>query len=381
MKIVHLCLSCFYIDDRAYQENELIKEHVKQGHEVLVVASTLVHDESGRHLFSSPGRYKSTDGADVIRLEYHPLMPRALVKSLRLHRGVFQILEDFCPDVIMFHGMCGWEIVTASRYKKKNPSVKLYVDNHTDFINSARSFYSKWGLHYLYYRPVLRACLPYIEKVLCISRMTWVFAEKFYGVPSEKLEFYPLGGHPVCKEDYTYQRENVRKEYGLSDDDVVFVQSGKQSAPKKLISTLRAFNAVPNENFKLIVVGSILEDIEQEALSLIKANPRVNFVGWKAPKELESILCAADVYLQPGSQSSTMQTSICCRCVTVLENIDGHEMYTNGNGWLVQSEGELKSVFEKIDSGGVDLLAMQEKSKNFAEEVLDYSVLANRVLN
>ena len=40
MKIIHLCLSCFYIDNYRYQENELVREHVTDGHEVLVVAST-----------------------------------------------------------------------------------------------------------------------------------------------------------------------------------------------------------------------------------------------------------------------------------------------------------------------------------------------------
>jgi hypothetical protein len=48
MKIVHMCLSCFYIDGYFYQENEIIRQNVDDGHDVVVIASTESYDVSLR---------------------------------------------------------------------------------------------------------------------------------------------------------------------------------------------------------------------------------------------------------------------------------------------------------------------------------------------
>ena len=381
MRIAHVCLSNYYMDDRAYQENELATEHVRQGHDVLVIASTQVLTTDRRREFVESGRYRCKQGMEVIRLPYHPWVPRAVAKSLRPHRGVYQLLEEFSPDSILFHGMCGWELVTVSRYKKIHPTVKFYVDTHTDFINSARGPVSKWGLHFLYYRSIVHWCLPWIDKILYISELTGKFARDFYDVPSEKLEFYPLGGHPVEDEEYQALRMNTRSSLGLSDDHILFVQSGKQSVSKKLIDTLKAFSGTKDPRFRLVLAGSLLCDIRDQAQVLIDADDRIRFLGWQTPNELRALLCGADVYLQPGSQSATMQTSLCCRCVPVLEAIEGHEAYTEKNGWLVNDQHDVAMVLNQISSGLVDLKAMASESEKLGKEMLDYAVLARRLLH
>ncbi len=381
MKVVHVCLSDYYMDDRAYQENELVEEHIRQGHEVLVIASTQIFTTDRRREFVEPGRYRCDQGIEVIRLPYHPWMPRVVAKSLRPHEGVYRLLVEFAPDSILFHGMCGWELINVSRYKKAHPNVRFYVDTHTDFINSARGLVSKWGLHYLYYRTIVHWCLPCIDKILYISSLTGKFAREFYGIPDEKLEFYPLGGHPVGDEEYRALRERTRKDLELSDEQVLFVQSGKQSASKKLLDTLKAFTGNPDPRFRLVLAGSLLDDIRQQAQSLIDADDRIQFLGWQTPKDLRALLCGADVYLQPGSQSSTMQTSLCCRCVPVLENIEGHGIYTEYNGWLVDGQDDISSVLAKISSRVVNLQAMADESEKLAREMLDYAVLARRLVH
>lgn len=380
MKVLHVCLSAFLIDDRAYQENELISEHLRQGHEVLVLASTHIHDERGRRAYCEPRDYKTPDGARVIRLPYVSVLPHKIARSLRIHSGVYKIIEDFAPDSILFHGINGWEIMTVARYVKKHPQVLFYADTHTDAINSARNFLSKWGLHIGFYRPVLKRALPQIRKVLCISSITADFARDIYGVPEEKLEFYPLGGHPIREGEYQRRREAMRNNLGLGADDIVFLQSGKQSRPKYLKEALEVFSGVDDSRFRFLIVGVLMEEIRDEIDPLIAADGRVNYLGWKSPAELEDLLCAADVYLQPGLQSSTMQTSMCCHCALVLENLPSHRLYIDGNGWLLDQPNEMASVFEAIHYGKHDLEAMKAQSYIFARENLDYAVLAKRVL-
>jgi 1,2-diacylglycerol 3-alpha-glucosyltransferase len=66
MKILHCCLSCFYIDNYNYQENMLVREHVRAGHEVLVLASTENYNNQGQLSYSAPGCYRGSDGAEVL---------------------------------------------------------------------------------------------------------------------------------------------------------------------------------------------------------------------------------------------------------------------------------------------------------------------------
>ncbi len=40
MEILHLCLGNYFVDGYGYQENIITKMHKRQGHEVLIVAST-----------------------------------------------------------------------------------------------------------------------------------------------------------------------------------------------------------------------------------------------------------------------------------------------------------------------------------------------------
>ncbi|MCH2556025.1 MAG: glycosyltransferase family 4 protein [Alcanivorax sp.] len=381
MKVAHLCLSNYYMDDRAYQENELIEEHARQGHQVLVIASTQVLNTERQREFVAPGRYRNDHGVDVVRLPYHPALPHRLAKSLRVHRGVYQLLEAFAPDAILFHGMCGWELLTVRRYKQAHPEVKFYVDTHTDFINSARGPVSKWGLHYLYYRPIVHRCLNAIDRVLYISALTGRFARDFYGVPDSKLEFYPLGGHPVPDDEYRRLRETIRADLAVPAHGTLFVQSGKQASHKKILEALRAFAEVPDPDFRLVIAGSLLEEVREEAEALIQVDPRVRFLGWQSPAQLKALLCAADVYLQPGSQSSTMQTSLCCRCALILEDMEGHEIYTDGTGWRVTDQAGIVAALQEIQSGAADLDAMKGRAEALARNKLDYAVLARRILH
>ena len=68
MKIAHICLSNFYVDGFGYQENDLVREHVAAGHDVLVLASTeTIRGDRTTH--GEPGSYLGGDGAQVIRAQ------------------------------------------------------------------------------------------------------------------------------------------------------------------------------------------------------------------------------------------------------------------------------------------------------------------------
>jgi len=378
MKICHMCLSCFYIDGYSYQENELVRQNVLDGHEVFVIASTETYAEDRTLSYIRPGDYEGGEGAPVCRVDYKHILTDSISRKLRRHPNIYEKLAAFNPDVLMFHGACGAEIATAARYVRDNPHVKLYVDSHEDSYNSANSFTSKWFLHYLYYRPILLRSMRYISKVLPVSVSCLEFMRDFYGVPEEKLEFYPLGGHVPDNIEYAKQREETRRALNVPADGILIVQSGKFDKPKKLIESLRAFAQIPDERLQFVLVGHLYEEVEGEALELMQADSRVRFLGWKTSDELQAVLCGADVYCQPGTQSATMQMAVSCRCAIILDDVASHKPYHKNNGWLVRDDTDLKRALSDV-SQSEKVLEMGQNSHLLALQMLDYRILAKRL--
>jgi 1,2-diacylglycerol 3-alpha-glucosyltransferase len=377
VRIAHLCLSNWYVEGVSYQENELIRQHVDDGHDVLVIASTETHGQGGGLSYDGPRRFVGSEGARVIRLPYL-LWPAPLARKLRVHSGVYRLLEEFRPEVVLFHGTCGWEVATAARYARDNADVLFYVDSHEDRYNSARSFASRELLHKLYYRYCLNRAWPIARKILCVSLETMDFVETTYGVPRDRLEFFPLGGRPIPMGEYSARRRAVRESLGLTDDEILLIQSGKQTRRKKLIEALRSFQASAPANARLKIAGMLHDEIRDEASRLIAANPNAEYVGWKSASELTGLLCAADVYLQPGTQSVTMQHSLCCHCAVIIDDVPSHEVYMDGNGWLINEQNPLESAFAQL--AHANLGEMQERSFAVASRLLDYAKLGQRVL-
>lgn len=379
MKISHLCLSCFYIDNYSYQENILPRQHKLDGNEVQIIASTETYTSNSKLGYVEPRRYINEDGITVNRIEYRNILTHFLRTKLRMHNGVFTLLEDFKPDVILFHGLCGWELLTVAKYKRLHPKVKFYADSHEGFHNSAQKFLSWLLLHKVYYRLILKSALPYIDKILCVSIDTMLFVESMYKIPKAFMEFFPLGGVIYDDEEYYNIRKRIRTMLKLSDRDILIIQAGKMGKRKKVLESLRAFCTKSGKDMHLLLIGSLDAEIRGKAEELIARNPNISFLGWKESGELMNYLCAADVYLQPGTQSALMQNAICQRCAVILDDVASHQPFVKGNGWLINEKLSLDSILEEINYDPEQLITMSGKSLSIAKQLLDYKKLAKRI--
>lgn len=379
MKIVHCCLSNFYIDNYNYQENALPRQNKLDGHDVSIIASTETFINNTHIGYVEPRTYINEDGIPVKRIPYRKIPIHFTRKKIRSYPGVYELLEKENPDVILFHGVPAWELKNVVKYKVAHPQIKLYVDSHGDLNNSARNFLSKNILHKLFYKSIVRSAYPYIDKIFYLSYETKYFLTTIYNIPENKLEFYPLGGTIMEDKEYQAKRDRIRRELNLSNDGILLVHSGKLDKLKRTEDILRALIKVPSERLRLVIVGSIPEDMKPVLEPLIEADKRVNYVGWKTADELMEYLCAADVYVQPGGQSATMQNAICCGCAMVLYPHKSHEPYLQGNGYYVKNIEDIKRVFQEIDDNPSVLKKMSENSMKIARELLDYRKLAARL--
>lgn len=381
MKVLHVCICGPFTDGLAYQENELIEQHVALGHDVTVIAATDTYGPDKQIVHTEAGSTQLSCGAKLIRLPYAWGQRGWLASKIRAHRGMRECIESIEPDRILFHGLTAWGLLTVAAYVKCNPQVTLFADSHEDWNNSAKTMLSKWVLHYGFYRVILQRSLPDIKKVLCVSLETIEFVRDFYGVHPDQIEFYPLGGLLWDDDAYETTRESTRKAQGWLSCYRIFLQSGKIDRSKRLGETLRAFAGLTDPNLRLVIVGQIMAEVRHEVLQLIDADPRVQMLGWVDSKQLRALLCAADVYVQPGSQSATMQMALCCRRPVVIADVPSHRVFIEGNGLLVRSNQQLaKALTTLAEVSEEKLTEMSRRSAAVASRLLDYRQQAMRVL-
>ena len=380
MRIAHVCPSIF-TDGLTYQENLLARQNRDDGHEVLIIASTDSVDEreNTRLAQNTPGRFVTLDGIALLRLPYRKGLPLSVARKVRALHGLRLELEQFKPDVVLFHGGQSWEILTLRDFACAHKSCRCFVDFHSDPFWSGRSVFSRMILHRIFYRWLIRKSLPSLEPPLCISVDVQNFVSEMYGIPFETLEFFPLGGFVYDDDTYRKLREKGRARLGLLPDQLLFLQTGKLDRRKKLIESLRAFQAVGMKDAVFAIAGAIGPDIAGEVAPLIHSQPNVRNLGWIGSDHLFELLCACDCYIQPGTQSATMQLALCARCPVLLDDVASHAPFIDGNGWLIRSNESLEAVFRQIGGDRTLLAKLSEQSLLIARRLLDYRTLAARL--
>lgn len=379
MKILHCCLSNFYIDNYNYQENILPSINKTDGHEVKIIASTETFVENSQIGYTKPGKYFTKDGIEINRISYKKYLPHFIMKKVRHYDNVYNLIDKFSPDVILFHGVPAYELITFAKYKKNNPSVKFYLDSHADRNNSGTNWLSMNILHKIFYKNIIKKAYNYIDKIFYITYETKEYLQDIYDIKEEKMEYLPLGGFIFSEEERTKNRDKVGRQLGLKKGDILLIHSGKMDKLKRTQELLEAFIKVNKKNLKLVIIGSISEDQNGAIEKLIQKDSRILYLGWKNSTELLEYLSAGDLYVQPGSQSATMQNALCCGSAVAVYPHKSHTFLLNNTVFYIESVTDMVNLFNEVADNTKVLENMRKLSLKLACEKLDYRELAKRL--
>lgn len=348
MKIVHLCLSNFYIESFGYQENIIPKYHKKDGHDVTIIASRFIyHKENGQPRFVDAGKYVNSDGIKVIRINYKYMCLGKLNEKLKIYKDTFRILRKEKPDLIFSHGMQYLDLLEVARYIKANPSCRLVVDSHAASINSGRNILSRQILHKLIYKNVIHKSLPFIDKVFVIAKGCKEFAKEMYDIPDNKMEYLYLGADT---EKINFSNKNkifsrIREKLGIDKNDFVLITGGKINKEKNLEFLLNAIKKISSNRLKLIVFGAFSDDIRDKMLKLIEEDNRIYYIGWLNGEDVYDYYLASDVAIFPGTKSALWEQAICsglpliCRLWDGMEHVD-----VGGNCIFIDGKNEYELI-------------------------------------
>ncbi len=375
MKIVHIDLTGPFTEKMNYQENVIPGINVQDGHKVYFIATNYIWKD-GRIETVPNGEFVAENGVHVIRLSYKNLFLPVLTEKLRVVVGLKKVLGRLKPDIIMLHGYQTLAVWPISHYMKIDTNTILFVDTHADQYNSAQNFFSKIFLHKIIYAQMARKILKYTESIWCISYDVMKFTEQVNRIPIKKLKYYPLGGMIFSQKEYIEKRKHIREKYYLTPDTILLLHSGKMNSKKKTTDILYAMNRVRDKRLKLLILGSMDEEVKSIYEKIAKDDKRIEFVGWKSDEEFLDYLCSADIYLQPGTQSATMQAAACCRCALALYPYGNHKRLLGESAFYIKNIFDIIDLLNTILNNYVLIQQKREKSYQIAQEQLDYRKLA-----
>lgn len=376
-KIVHICLYAHYTEEMAYQDNVLAGIHHQDGNTVYVIADCTKY-LNGALVDVDVESKEYKNRFNIIRLS---LLFQRSIKILRYKIGyapdLLSVIKRINPDIVMHHGISGLSIFQMAVYKKINKSVVVYADCHSDEMNTGIGGVKKYILHNIWYSAIMTLSKKYIDKIFYINEDVRLFLKQRYKLKDAEIEFLPLGGFIKTSEERNRAKGLIRDRYKIPKTDIVFVHSGKFDRAKKTCELVSIFNGIKCDCITLLLVGEFTHS-DEETTQIIKSDFRIRHLGWRSSDELVDILCASDVYLQPGTQSATLQMAICCGLPVVVKNYLSHKALVDGNGYFITDISELSGILKELmDREKVNV--MSNRSISIARNTLDYYKIARRL--
>ncbi len=384
MKVVHLCLGSFYPDNYSYQENMLPKFHKQLGYDVEVIASTQSFDKQGKVCYLPyAGTYQNEYDIKVTRLPYKS--ENKIWKKLKRYQGTYETIEAATPDILFIHGGQFLDIDQVVKYLKKNMGVKVYVDNHADFSNSATNWVSKNILHKIVWKHTEHQIEPYTKKFYGVLPVRVDFLKDIYGLPAEKCELLVMGADDelVEKAKLSGARERIREKYGIRDSDFLIMTGGKIDQWKtQTLLLMQAVQNIKRENVRLIVFGSVTQELIDQVKALADGT-KVQYIGWVLSKDSYDYFEAADLVVFPGRHSVMWEQVTGQGKPMLVKDWPGtHHVDLGGNVrfLLKDSVEEIQSEIERLLREPEAYLVMKNIAQEKGMQIFSYRDIAKRAV-
>lgn len=305
MNILHVNLAMGYTEGLNYQENVLSKLHAQEGHNVTVLTTPYCFNEGVWGPCRTSFDYINEYGVHVVRLDFKYKLPYKLNKQIGRFSGIMSKLESIAPDVICVHNIQFRDLKVITDYKKDHPDVKLFIDNHADESNSARTWFSRNVFYKLWWRPVARYSEPYTDKFYGVTPSRVDFLTDVYGIEKDRCDLLCMGAddEAVSEALKPEVRKGFREKNHIEDDDFLVMTGGKIDAFKtQTLMLMEAVRDIDNPKLKLIIFGSVDDEYKARVESLCDGY-RIRHIGWARGNESYDFLAAADLAVYPGRHS------------------------------------------------------------------------------
>lgn len=293
------------------------------------------------------------------------------VKNIEAYRKLKQLVDSEHYDVVHCHTPVGATIARlAAKTQRKNRVTKVIYSAHGfHFFKGAPKKY--WITFY----PVEKYLSRFTDAIVTENTEDFEIAKTFHA----KHVYYALGvgidRSRFSKPDI--QRENMRIELGICNEDFVILSVAELIPRKNQILILKALNILKNthhiDNIKLIICGT--GELENDLKNYVfqnKLEDNVLFLGYR--NDLPNIYNCCDVFvcssLQEGLPVAMMEAMasglsvICTKIRGVVDVVSDHK-----NGILIENdETQLADVIKELYANRDQRTLLGKNAQNSLEK-------------
>lgn len=349
-----------------YQETYLAKEHIRMGHNVLVIASNRYGKRRGASLESreAPTGLSTEYGIRVLRLPILFELPTEWADPWL--KGLVPAIREFSPDIVHAHGILSFSNVRTALAKEKI-GYGLVIDCHRAFFNVFHPHEGKIKryLKVIYYKlagmSLGRITVRKADAFVAIGDPEKEFTKWFFGpLAPDDIPIIHLGADHERFQFNAQAREQIRNEMGWREGDIVLGHAGTINQKKGIESLQTALGKLPHEQqskIHLHLVGNITGQYEaflDARHKELKLESELIISTFVPIDELARIMSAWDIGIWAGDISNTALEAM----AVGLPIIASKTTYTESiiekydAGFLVERENiqELSAALSKLVS-------------------------------
>ena len=178
--------------------------------------------------------------------------------------------------------------------------------------------------------------------------------------------------------------EKVREKYGILQDDFLIVTGGKiDKAKAQTIYLMEAVKKLQNPKVKLLVFGSVEEELKERVENL-QDDERIINIGWINAEDSYAYFAAADVVCFPGRHSVFWEQAAGQGIPMIVKHWDGTEhIDVGGNVRFLyrDSAEEILALLEKIIANDrEEYRKMKEIAVEKGKKLFSYYEIAKKAL-
>ena len=344
MKIVHCCFGIeHYIDTWGYQQNLLPLYCAKMGHETVVLASNdtfpsflnpdLICEIKNKGHSYYNGLVRIERGNSYFHSNIH----------FQIARQLQSILSKEAPDVIFFHGSLNLSLYFCVSYKKKNPKVRLFVDNHGDVFN----VHPNKLYRFLYFKVFLslfhHICQKYVDCYFGVTNGRCSFLSDYLHISEDRIKLLPIGADVDAVGEIKESREELRSRYGFGLDDVIIIHGGKLDTRKGTIDLIEAYRETKKTypHLRLILFGKMVDPRIKPML-----DKDIVVYDWMSRTQTFELLKLADLAVWPIHHTTLIEDCVASGLPYLIRKTETTQHLINSDFYLV--DGNKGELYHKI---------------------------------
>lgn len=384
MKIVHICLEGIVTDGLSYQDNLLPKYQARMGHQIIMITSNWIYNKKGELVRTSNLDYVNDDNVHIIRLcdknnkKFHC--------KFKKFPKLCEILSKEEPDILFIHGINSYSNLDIVKYLKKHNNIRVYVDNHCDYSNSATNLISKYLLHRTIWRYVAKKLKPYTRKFFGVLPNRVDFIVENYKIPRSRCDLLVMGADDeiIKKVNSKEVKRKIRKKFSIDEDDFLIVTGGKIDVSKKqTLLLMKAIHHMNNKKIKLLIFGSVVAEIKENFDKLCESE-NIQYIGWASNMEASSYFSVADLVVFPGRHSVYWEETVALGIPMVCKYWDGvNHIDIGGNVKFIHNDTvtEIESILREITENKEIYIKMKQIANSEKKNIFLYSAIARKSIS